>query len=102
MPLVGPALLDRLIDAYDPDEGRLIIVPTCRGKRGNPILWDRRFFADMDRLTGDAGARALLATHAEAVAEVKIDDEAILLDYDGPGTLPLDPSGLWMPQIQSP
>ncbi len=101
MPLVGPGLLDRLIDAYDPDGGRLIIVPTCRGKRGNPILWDRRFFADMNRLTGDAGARSLLGTHAEAVAEVTIDDEAILLDYDGPGALPLDPAGAWMPQSHS-
>ncbi len=102
MPLVGPGLLDRLIDAYDPDEGRLIIVPTCRGKRGNPILWDRRFFADMNRLTGDAGARSLLGTHAEAVAEVNIEDEAILLDYDRPGGLPLDPAGAWMPQTPPP
>ncbi|HEX7390109.1 MAG TPA: molybdopterin-binding/glycosyltransferase family 2 protein, partial [Acidiphilium sp.] len=34
MPLVDAATLDRLIAAYDPDEGRSIVIPTHRGKRG--------------------------------------------------------------------
>ncbi len=102
MPLVGAPLLDRLIDAYDPDEGRLIVLPTSRGKRGNPVLWDRRFFADMTQLRGDVGARALLNTHAEAVAEVETNDDAILSDYDRPGALPLDPAGAWRPQTPTP
>jgi molybdenum cofactor cytidylyltransferase len=87
MPLVGAPLLDLLIDAYDRDEGRLIVVPTSGGKRGNPVLWDRRFFADMTRLSGDTGARGLLRTHAEAVLEVETGDAAVLTDYDTPSSL---------------
>ena len=35
-----PALLDRLMAAFSPVEGRSICVPTVGGKRGNPVLWD--------------------------------------------------------------
>jgi molybdenum cofactor cytidylyltransferase len=82
MPLVTAAMIDALIAAYDPDEGRLLVVPTCQGKRGNPVLWDRRFFPEMLALTGDTGARSLLLRHADKVAEVELDDKAILTDFD--------------------
>lgn len=82
MPLVTGRMIDRLLDAYDPDEGRLIVVPTCRGKQGNPVLWDRRFFPDIMGLAGDMGARPLLARHAEFVAEVELGDDAVLRDFD--------------------
>ena len=42
MPLVAGRDLDRLIAAFNPLEGRAIIVPTRHGKRGNPVLWARR------------------------------------------------------------
>ncbi|TAJ23577.1 MAG: 4-diphosphocytidyl-2C-methyl-D-erythritol kinase, partial [Reyranella sp.] len=42
MPGVGAALLDRLMAAFSPVEGRSICVPTVGGKRGNPVLWARR------------------------------------------------------------
>jgi molybdenum cofactor cytidylyltransferase len=82
MPLVTSAMLNALIAAYDPGEGRLIVVPTHRGKRGNPVLWDRRFFPEILALTGDTGARSLLLRHAESVAEVDIGDSAVLVDFD--------------------
>jgi molybdenum cofactor cytidylyltransferase len=82
MPLVVGRILDRLIDTWDPDEGRLIVVPTHHGKQGNPILWDRRFFPEILALDGDVGARFLLARHAEAIAEVDIDSDAVLRDFD--------------------
>jgi molybdenum cofactor cytidylyltransferase len=87
MPLVTQDLIDRLLDAYDADEGSLIVVPTHQGKRGNPVLWDRRFFADMAALAGDTGARALLLRHAEHVVEVEWDTDAVLVDFDTPDAL---------------
>lgn len=84
--LTGPAL-DRLIAAFAPEEQRAIILPTVRGKRGNPVLWDRRFFAEIGRLTGDVGARHLIGEHAALVAEVPLEDDAALLDVDTPEAL---------------
>ena len=47
MPLVTGRMIDRLLATYDPEEGRLIVLPTFRGKQGNPMLWDRRFFPEI-------------------------------------------------------
>ncbi len=82
MPLVTGRMIERLIEAYDPDEGRSVVVPTCRGKIGNPVLWDRRFFPDIAGLVGDVGARPLLERHSEYVAQVELDTDAVLRDFD--------------------
>jgi len=82
MPLVTGRMIERLIEAYDPDEGRSVVVPTCRGKIGNPVLWDRRFFPDIAGLVGDVGARPLLERHSEYVAQVELDSDAVLRDFD--------------------
>src|SRR2546423_956042 len=60
MPQVSAKLIDRLIAAVDPGGGALVVIPTILGKRGNPVLWSRRFFADLARVEGDVGARHLI------------------------------------------
>jgi molybdenum cofactor cytidylyltransferase len=87
MPQVDAALIDRLIGAFDPDRGALVIVPTFEGKRGNPVLWSRRFFPDLMAVEGDVGARFLIGRYPEAVIEVPVDGEAAFLDVDTPEAL---------------
>ena len=87
MPQVAKVHLNRLIDAFNPLEGRAICVPTTGGKRGNPVLWARRFFADMMRTSGDVGARHLIGENAELVSEVEMADEGVLIDIDSPQAL---------------
>ena len=62
-------------------------MPTRRGKRGNPVLWSKKFFPEMAALAGDVGAKHLIGEHAEVVAEVEMDDDAILVDIDTPEAL---------------
>ena len=87
MPLISGRHIDRLIAAFNPLEGRAIIVPTRQGKRGNPVLWSKRFFPEMAELAGDVGAKHLIGEHAELVAEVEMVDDAILVDIDTPEAL---------------
>ena len=87
MPAVSAEILDRIIAAFDPSRGAEVCVPTCHGKRGNPVLWSRRFFAEIRGIRGDAGARHLIGEHSDLVCEVPIDDAAILLDVDSPDSL---------------
>jgi molybdenum cofactor cytidylyltransferase len=87
MPLVTGRDIDRLIAAFNPLEGRAIIVPTRRGKRGNPVLWARRFLPEMAELAGDVGAKHLIGEYAELVAEVEMDSDSILIDIDTPDAL---------------
>ena len=87
MPRVDAGLIDSLIGAFDPARGALVVVPTFDGKRGNPVLWSRRFFADLMALQGDVGARHLIGSHAEAVTEVPAQGSAVLTDVDTPDAL---------------
>ena len=66
MPLVTGRMIDRLLSMYDPEEGRLIVLPTFRGKQGNPMLWDRRFFPEILQISGDSG-RAVPGRQAHRV-----------------------------------
>jgi molybdenum cofactor cytidylyltransferase len=87
MPGIGAPLLDRLIAAFNPVEGRSICVPTVGGKRGNPVLWARRFFPEMATLSGDSGAKHLIGEHADLVCEVEMAGEAAVTDIDTPEAL---------------
>ncbi|MDO9708324.1 molybdopterin-binding/glycosyltransferase family 2 protein [Paracraurococcus lichenis] len=82
MPLVAGPMIDRLLAAFDPEEGRAIVMPTFRGKQGNPMLWAREFLPEMMTISGDVGARHLAGKHADRVAEVEMADDAVLRDFD--------------------
>jgi molybdenum cofactor cytidylyltransferase len=98
MPRVEAAAIDRLIAAFNPLEGRAVCVPTWGGKRGNPVLFARRFLPEMQEIAGDVGARHLIGEYPEVVCEVAMDDvsagEGVLLDVDTPEALAaLRPAG---------
>lgn len=86
MPRIGAAHVDRLIDAFEAKRPS-IVVPQRGGRRGNPILWPREFFAPMQALSGDQGARGLLEAHAGRIRPVEMDDDAIHVDIDTPADL---------------
>ena len=67
---------------FAPEQGALAVIPTINGKRGNPVLWSRRFFPDLMALEGDIGARNLIGRYGEAVIEVPVTGQAALTDID--------------------
>jgi molybdenum cofactor cytidylyltransferase len=86
MPEIGPALLDRMIAAFSPADGRSICVAMSGHVRGNPVLWDKSFFPEIARLAGDAGAKSLFTRHAELMCEIEAGPAA-LRDIDTPEAL---------------
>jgi molybdenum cofactor cytidylyltransferase len=86
MPEISPALLDRMIAAFSPADGRTICVVMHGHTRGNPVLWGRTFFPEIESLTGDSGAKHLIAAHEDLVCEIEADG-AVLRDIDTPEAL---------------
>ena len=82
MPLVNGTMMDRLLSAFDPEEGRAIVQPTYRGKQGNPMLWSKEFIPAIMEVTGDVGARHLVGLHADRVVEVEMPNDGVLRDFD--------------------
>ena len=86
MPMISTATINRLIDAFNPETGAGIVVPTFNGKRGNPVLWGRQYFNEFRTISGDVGARHLIGRYADAVVEIEIGEE-VALDLDTPEAL---------------
>ena len=87
MPAIAPNLLDRMIDAFDPERGRDICVAVHGGRRGNPVLFARHFFPQLMELTGDVGARQIILHNQDVVVEVEAGDDGPLVDIDTPDGL---------------
>ena len=89
MPQVAPADLKALLAAFAAANDRgAICVPVREGRRGNPVLWGAAHFPDIMRITGDVGAKHLLAARADNVMEVPAESDGVLADIDGPADLP--------------
>ncbi len=82
-PFVSGATLDSLIAHRDGSRAK-ILVPTYRGRRGNPVLLDRSLSEEIRSITGDQGCRALFGHHLGQIFEVPVEDPGILIDLDTP------------------
>ncbi len=71
------ALRDQHAQNHNP-----IVAPLIDDRRGNPVLFDRVTFADLQSLTGDVGGRAVFAKYPTAY--VPWHDPNLLLDVDTP------------------
>jgi len=87
MPQVTSCIYNQLIEAFNPEESKEICVPTWKGKRGNPVLLGSRFFAEVNNIDGDVGARELLAQYPEFVFELEVSSNSVLVDIDTPQSL---------------
>jgi molybdenum cofactor cytidylyltransferase len=87
MPRITAGEIDKLIAHFNPVEGRAIVVPTRKGKRGNPVLLGRQMFLELTRVEGDSGAREVIAAHPDLVAETEMDNDGVLTDIDTPQAL---------------
>lgn len=95
MPLISSNHIQLLLESYRGAENSCIVVATAEGKRGHPVLWDKPFFESLTRLTGDTGAKQLIAENSDLVVDVELGaparldiDTQIALNCIG-GSLPL-------------
>jgi molybdenum cofactor cytidylyltransferase len=82
-PRIGAEAYRRLVLAHA--DGAELAVATYGGKRGHPVLIGRNYFDEAMRMTGDQGARTLLAR--PEVVEVPCDGTGEATDVDTPADL---------------
>jgi molybdenum cofactor cytidylyltransferase len=87
MPEVDAGIVRRLASAFAAEPDAPAVVPVSGGRRGNPALLGRALFPQALGLSGDTGARALLAAAGEGVVEVEVADGSVLTDLDTPEAL---------------
>ncbi|HEY7091776.1 MAG TPA: molybdenum cofactor cytidylyltransferase [Ktedonobacterales bacterium] len=82
-PLITEEIINAMVaeSARDPDA---IIAASYQGRRGNPVLFPRQYFAELETITGDEGGRSVLARHPQQVRLVEINDALAGVDVDTP------------------
>ena len=80
MPDVNPASVRLLVDAYRAGLGTALAT-ACDGRRGNPVLFARRYFEELLAVEGDVGGRAILFGSDDA-ALVETGDTGVREDVD--------------------
>jgi molybdenum cofactor cytidylyltransferase len=82
-PFVTPAIVGRIIAEWRAS-GAPIVAPVYAGQRGNPVLFARAVFPELLAITGDQGARGVLAADPARIHLVAFDDDRPLADIDTP------------------
>jgi molybdenum cofactor cytidylyltransferase len=80
-PAITPGIIAALLERYR-EIGAPIVVPTYRGERGNPALFDRSLFAELMGVRNDQGGRQLIERYANRTEKVEVGSEAVLVDVD--------------------
>lgn len=82
-PLISKELINSLIEKFD-QSSNLIVAPKFNGEARNPVLFHRKLFPELLKLTGDRGGRALLEKHRKKTGLVEWQEELPFLDIDQP------------------
>lgn len=89
MPLLEADEIAQLVAQFDAMGAARVVYPvTEQGEQRNPVLWPRRFFADLRALDPSNGAKQVLRRLGPAdCLGVPISDESTLIDIDTPEAL---------------
>ncbi|QCC48032.1 nucleotidyltransferase family protein [Halobellus limi] len=85
MPFVDPETVETLVAAHDAGVGDALAA-AHDGVRGNPVLFDRRFFDALADVSGDVGGREILLASGDGAC-VSVPDPGVRRDVDEPGDL---------------
>ena len=85
MPFVSTGIINKIVNAYI--DSSKIVLPVYLGQKGNPLLWPKSYFRELSQLSGDVGAKQILAKHKDAVIHLEVDNFGVLLDIDDSQTL---------------
>ncbi len=85
MPWIAPATIGRVAAAIA--DGASVAAPFHRGERGHPVGFGAACYAALAALTGDEGAKTVVAAQRDRVVRIVVDDAGILRDVDTPSDL---------------
>ena len=80
-PLITPNAINSVIEVYL-SSGKGIVIPVYESKRGHPILIDRKYRNEIQKLNPAEGLRSLALKYSDDVLEVNTDIAGILRDFD--------------------
>jgi molybdenum cofactor cytidylyltransferase len=72
-------MITRLLDAAKKHPTH-IVAARYRGGHGAPVIFPKKYFAELSQLTGDKGAKTLLLQHSQHIMSIEIPEAAFDID----------------------
>ena len=69
------------------ERGAGIVAPLYRGQRGHPVGFSARYADELLGLSGDTGARDIIAAHGDSLQLIEVADRGVITDIDHPEEL---------------
>ena len=79
MPMVNKNVYNQLIKSKSDKE---IIIPTYKGKQGNPILFSKSIKEKIMNIKGDVGAKKILELNKDKILNVEINNQSVKKDFN--------------------
>jgi molybdenum cofactor cytidylyltransferase len=85
-PLISAEIVAQLIARFD-SSGKLIVLPTHRGRRGHPAIFRASLYEELFEASAEVGARQVVWAHSQDVEEFPTEEEGVVLNLNDPETL---------------
>jgi molybdenum cofactor cytidylyltransferase len=85
MPFVRPTTIAAVRAALE--QGALLAAPYFHARRGHPVGIAGRYYEELISLSGDEGAKRLLATNDAQLVKIPVGDPGVVRDIDRPEDL---------------
>jgi len=82
-PMITAALVGELIEEFY-ESRAAIVVPRFQGRRGHPVIFSARLYAELLAAPMDVGARAVVWEHRAEVREYETAEEGCVLNLNDP------------------
>jgi molybdenum cofactor cytidylyltransferase len=81
MPYITSEIINMLYNSFASSD-KNIVVPVFKGKRGNPVVIGRKYFEELNKNTGDKGARDIIKNNIGDVTFQEVESKGIFIDVD--------------------
>lgn len=85
-PLITEGVVEQLVTAFYSAKA-LVVIPTFRGKRGHPVIFSSRLYAELLAAPPETGARAVVWAHKADLLEVETNEEGVVFNLNDPTSL---------------
>lgn len=82
-PIISREVIGQLISAFDATQ-KSIVVPVYKERRGHPVIFRASLYDELLGAAADVGARQVVWSHPNDIAEVVTDEEGVILNLDDP------------------
>ncbi len=82
-PLMTTEVVRTVIDAFWA-AGKGVCIPSYRGRRGHPVVFDSKYRDEILSLRGDVGLKEVWRAHPEDIHHVEVDTDVVLRDMNYP------------------